>query len=43
MLAFPLMTALTLLLEQMLSLSSFSGFRMAPYYKTFLSAPAVYP
>ena len=41
-LAFPLMTVLTLLIGEIISVSSFSGFSMAPYLKTFLSALPIF-
>jgi len=41
-LAFPVMTVLTFLIGEMTSVSSFSGFSMAPFLNTFLSALPVF-
>jgi len=41
-LAFPAMTVLTLLIGEMISVSSFSGFSLVPFLKTFLSALPIF-
>ncbi|HEX3044022.1 MAG TPA: CPBP family intramembrane glutamic endopeptidase [Bacillota bacterium] len=41
-LSFPIMTVFTLLIGQIISVSSFSGFEAAPYLKTFLTALPVF-
>jgi membrane protease YdiL (CAAX protease family) len=40
--AFPVMTVLTFLLGQALSVSSFSGFALAPFLKTFVTALPIF-
>jgi membrane protease YdiL (CAAX protease family) len=40
--AFPVMTVLTFIIGKMLSVASFSGFLMAPYIKSFLTALPIF-